>query len=637
MSHQIVVMSSSVDIQFVARLVADLCAHGLDALDTSRAEFDHPERTVAYPHTGVLLIVLSADGLRSAWLEREIGHALDLGASHPALTIIPLTLTDGLEPPTALEHLATLDFSGRGYDDALADLLARVAPDELPPDSKAESAPSTNGARPAAAEEPAIIGTETASRSGPLSWQELEEMKRARHDGGERQTTVATPPARVESDLHAVLAETEYMLWGSDDDAEPEPDPAAPEASTDEAHQASTDAGPEAAQPEPEPPAPSYAPKAEAAPAPPSTVAPSPAPADPIAAAPQSDTPPTPGPLAEPAAEETLADLVAGIAPFAVADEVEASDTAEPETQVTASRFLRTDAAPALATPEEVAFTAYHPREVDPRIWQEMLVYIAADTPRALASVAADAETRLASRKGAYRDATARANIPLRRGTVLTIVPDLPGFDVNPASLTVTWEEDAQRHEFRLRGAGARPGQAANGSVRVYAGPYLRGEVPISIFVQDPQARVKTPGGYISVFARAYHKIFASYSHSDTEVVGACEAATEALGDRYLRDVNLLRSGDAWNERLLSAIEDADIFQLFWSQKAATSPAVEREWRHALALAATRPGFIRPVYWTGKPYTIPTELSAIHFDRLDLARLGVGHSRSLVGRLLGKG
>ncbi|MGH2485356.1 MAG: toll/interleukin-1 receptor domain-containing protein [Ktedonobacterales bacterium] len=109
-SHQIVVMSSSVDIQFVARLVADLSAHGLDALDTSRAELDHPERTVAYPHAGVLLIVLSAAGLRSAWLEREIGHALDRRASHPALTIIPLILTAGLEPPIALEHLATLDF-----------------------------------------------------------------------------------------------------------------------------------------------------------------------------------------------------------------------------------------------------------------------------------------------------------------------------------------------------------------------------------------------------------------------------------------------------------------------------------------------------------------------------------------------
>ncbi|HEV2404411.1 MAG TPA: toll/interleukin-1 receptor domain-containing protein, partial [Ktedonobacterales bacterium] len=127
-SHQIVVMSSSVDIQFVTRLVADLCAHGLDALDTSRAEFDHPERTVAYPHSGVLLIVLSAEGLRSAWLEREIGHALDLCATHPDLSIIPLILTAGLESPTALEHLTTLDFSGREYDDALADLLTRVAP-----------------------------------------------------------------------------------------------------------------------------------------------------------------------------------------------------------------------------------------------------------------------------------------------------------------------------------------------------------------------------------------------------------------------------------------------------------------------------------------------------------------------------
>ncbi|HKV83828.1 MAG TPA: toll/interleukin-1 receptor domain-containing protein, partial [Ktedonobacterales bacterium] len=227
-SHQVVVMSSSVDIQFVARLVADLCAQGLDALDTSRAEFDHPERTVAYPHTGVLLIVLSADGLRSAWLEREIGHALNLRASHPALTIIPVILTAGLEPPIALEHLAALDFAGREYDDALADLLARVAPDDAT-NGAGQAVSSANGTHPAGAEAPATAELETAPRSGPLSWQQLEEMKRARHDGGERQATVATPPARVESDLHAVLAETEYMLWGSDDDADAEPEPVAPE------------------------------------------------------------------------------------------------------------------------------------------------------------------------------------------------------------------------------------------------------------------------------------------------------------------------------------------------------------------------------------------------------------------------
>lgn len=657
-SHQIVVISSSVDIQFAGRLADDLSSRGLLVLDATRAELDHPEHGLPHGYSdGALLLVLSGDGLRSAWLEHEIANALALAAAHPALILIPITITPDLELPPALAHVTPLDFAGRDYDDALADLLARLSPDEPA---------ALNGAHatPVEPERPPL--TESAPRSGPLSWQQLEELKRSRHESLDRPSAVASPPApapaQAPSDdgLRSMLAETEHMLWSKDDDTEqgdePESEPAAsfgavtPAPASEEALPAAeplSAPAPEVAKsaaPAPEPVPPPAQMAEPAAPPPPPSPAPAPAPAPGWAAAPTAEPapPPAPAPVAaSPApvaasAGETLADLVAGIPAFPFADEVEAASEPEPETQITASRFLRVEPAPAVAVPEEVAFTAFHPREVDPKLWQEMLIYIAADTPSSLATVAADAEARLASRKGGYRDATTRSTAPLLRGTQLTIVPDLPGFDFNPTSLTVAWEEDAQRHEFRLRSASARPGQAANGSVRIYAGPYLRGEIPISIFVQDPQARIKTPGGVISVFARAYHKIFASYSHKDTEVVRTCEAATEALGDRYLRDVTLLRSGENWNERLLQAIDEADIFQLFWSEQSAKSFAVEKEWRHALALASTRPGFIRPVYWSGKPYHIPAELSPIHFDRLDLSRLSVRANRSLVGRLLGR-
>jgi hypothetical protein len=84
-----------------------------------------------------------------------------------------------------------------------------------------------------------------------------------------------------------------------------------------------------------------------------------------------------------------------------------------------------------------------------------------------------------------------------------------------------------------------------------------------------------------------------------------------------LRDIDTLRSGERWQERLYGMIDDADIFQLYWSPAASASPFVEREWRHALGLA--RPAFIRPVYWQDPMPSPPDELGDLHFARLSLA------------------
>ena len=64
----------------------------------------------------------------------------------------------------------------------------------------------------------------------------------------------------------------------------------------------------------------------------------------------------------------------------------------------------------------------------------------------------------------------------------------------------------------------------------------------------------------------AVSQIFASYSHLDVQVVEELERYGKMLGDEYLRDVNRLRSGQQWNHELLRMIEEADVFQLFWSR-----------------------------------------------------------------------
>ncbi|MBI3913587.1 MAG: toll/interleukin-1 receptor domain-containing protein [Chloroflexi bacterium] len=79
------------------------------------------------------------------------------------------------------------------------------------------------------------------------------------------------------------------------------------------------------------------------------------------------------------------------------------------------------------------------------------------------------------------------------------------------------------------------------------------------------------------------------------------------------RDVTTLRSGEHWDARLLQLIDQADIFQLFWSRFSAQSPAVKKEWEHALTLKGKDDAFIRPVYWREPIVPPPQPLQHINF------------------------
>jgi hypothetical protein len=92
----------------------------------------------------------------------------------------------------------------------------------------------------------------------------------------------------------------------------------------------------------------------------------------------------------------------------------------------------------------------------------------------------------------------------------------------------------------------------------------------------------------------------------------------------YLRDVMTLKSGQSWSDELLRMIEQADVFQLFWSTPASQSPYVEQEWRHALGLSGQKgAAFIRPIYWERPLPKVPEPLQRIHFAPFDFPGLTV--------------
>src|SRR6185295_13129236 len=162
-----------------------------------------------------------------------------------------------------------------------------------------------------------------------------------------------------------------------------------------------------------------------------------------------------------------------------------------------------------------------------------------------------------------------------------------------------------------LRARREADGTTARGTVSIYLDSVLVADVSIAIAVKTGALDAPAP---LPDVARPYRRIFASYSHRDAAVVRQFEEYARGFGDRYMRDVIDLRAGEVWDRRLAEMIEDADVFQLFWSWNSMRSPFVRAEWEYAAKM--NRDYFVRPVYWeTPFPQrgSLPTALRSLHF------------------------
>jgi hypothetical protein len=283
------------------------------------------------------------------------------------------------------------------------------------------------------------------------------------------------------------------------------------------------------------------------------------------------------------------------------------------------------DAKPAVAA-ENVQFTLYHPKDAVAEQWYSLLTYIHVES--AIQAVQADAKKFTAELTHDHREVKGRQSAKLTRGTEIRLVPHADGLEFNPTSLAITWVEDFHRADFRFRAGTDLIGEPVLGELTVYVGPLEIANLRFSIFVTDTVGVPDSSPETNSVQGEMYKRIFASYSHSDTPIVKGCVAAFKAIGYEVLIDYETLRSGEDWNEALERLIDEADIFQLFWSTNATKSKFVQQEWEYALKRRIDDPtmkageGFIRPVYWEQPTPNIPESLAHIHFKYLaDLATL----------------
>jgi hypothetical protein len=302
--------------------------------------------------------------------------------------------------------------------------------------------------------------------------------------------------------------------------------------------------------------------------------------------------------------------------------------------------------AAATVVDENVQFTVYRPNAVQPEIWYPLLAFahLAERRPDAppgqpdpLEQVQRLAEQALgAALSYPVTRVDARAGVP-REGQ-LTFVPFVEGVDFNPRSQTFEWQEDVHQQNFRLKARADTVGSVLRGQLTVYLGAFILADVDLAFRADlaappppTPNARPATttllatssasptpPEPELTpVTAVPYQKVFPSYSHKDLAIVRQAEVYGKALGHVYLRDRLALRSGEEWEVHLLELIDEADIFQLFWSSNSMKSEYVRREYEHAHALG--RRGFIRPTYWevpmpqSTNPRLPPDELAKLHF------------------------
>lgn len=295
--------------------------------------------------------------------------------------------------------------------------------------------------------------------------------------------------------------------------------------------------------------------------------------------------------------------------------------------------------APSPLPEEDVQFTAFRPDRIQPGDWYRLLVFVhtsrdfrdlTGTVVRPLVEVEAEASRLLDPAKDAYGSVRQDGSVALPKGTALTFRPwlDNARFDIDQK--IVPWWDPVQRIDFRFMVPRAAAGTHLSGGVDIFRGPLLVADMRFTITVSAEPPKSLWEQDTVVMPAARYRKIFASYSRHDLAVVNSISTVANAFGDTYLLDVNFLRSGERWNDRIYQAISEADIFQLFWSSHSMRSDFVRQEWEHALRL--DRPDFIRPVYWEdplpqdpvgGLP---PDALRRIHFARLPVATDPVGRS-----------
>jgi len=261
-------------------------------------------------------------------------------------------------------------------------------------------------------------------------------------------------------------------------------------------------------------------------------------------------------------------------------------------------------------------FTAYYPREAPAEHRSGLYVYAQATEDDIRAQVQADVEKykeELGGEVPKPKTAKQTANLPL--GTRITVMPECDEIEFEPPTITKRWRGKWTRFGFEFWPDADLMDETVFVRISVQVEGIEIAHIKAAMEIvegreDEPEATLApeiTPADLpenpllahklTAQSITPYQRIFISYSRRDGHVARSYKIAQTALGNDCFLDVDNLRSGEDWQAGLARAIDEADVFQLFWSEHSAASKYCRYEWEYALDQRcgdASCEGFIRP-------------------------------------------
>jgi pSer/pThr/pTyr-binding forkhead associated (FHA) protein len=262
----------------------------------------------------------------------------------------------------------------------------------------------------------------------------------------------------------------------------------------------------------------------------------------------------------------------------------------------------------AASEPDELNVSAFYPHTVAAEKWNTLLVYMHLES--VIDTIYKDAGRHKLSIAQTPPKTGAQSQTPQLPEPKVTLVPDFQGMMFNPKRMTFTWSEAWKRSVFRFIAKKELLGTTTHGKVSVFIGPLLVATLNVAIRCEQQTGKGKDYD--TEVTTRLYKRIYAAYSPEDALVAQAYQDVYKLPGFEFLEKVDKLRSNNTFNDEQKRMLEQAEVFQLFWSAHAKDSAALAEEWQYALQQQKGE-DFVRPVYWEIPLVPPSKDLAALQF------------------------